>query len=373
MQLSRRKFLNQIAATGVIASSFGLLSCTKKKTPWLVSACSDKGGEHYVAAVDLTGNIVSQIKLPARGHDAIGLPHKPGRAVIFARRPGRFALEVDFISGKIVKHIASSDLSHFYGHGVYSSRYRTLLTSENDIASGNGLIVVRDADNYQELARYSSGGIGPHEIALMPDGDTLVIANGGIKTHPDFPRRKLNIDSMVPNLSYLSLKTGAILDSYQLENNKLSIRHLAVSQSGKVVAGLQYQGVKTDLVPLAFAHAGEASLSILQADADIWRQMNQYTASICIDDDKQIAAISCPRADLITYWSLKDNQFITKQKLADGAGLTNTGQMFATSGKGLITNNLLINTSSPFSTDQNITREIERLKWDNHLTYIEPV
>ncbi len=358
----------QGAAAGFIASNFGLFGCAKAKNSWFVSACSDKAGQHYVAAFDLAGNIISQIVLPDRGHDAIALPHKPGHALVFARRPGMFALEVDFANAQVVKQLTPDNDSHFYGHGIYWAKHDVILTSENHFSTGEGLIVVRDADSYQELDRYYSGGIGPHEIALMPDNGTLVIANGGIKTHPDLPRKKLNLDTMEPNLAYMSLRSGKVLERYQLENKQLSIRHLDVSHSGKVVAGLQYQGVKTDLLPLVISHAGEDKLSFLSAQDSLWRQMNQYTASVCIDNENQLVAVSCPRADLITLWSLTDNSFISKHKLADGAGLTKTDQLYASSGKGYLTNEFLSVVS-----EHKITTHFAELKWDNHLTHIQAV
>ncbi|GLX78858.1 hypothetical protein tinsulaeT_21980 [Thalassotalea insulae] len=367
MAISRRLFI-QGAAAGFVASNFGLLGCAKAKSSWFVSACSDKAGQHYVAAFDLAGNVINQIALPARGHDAIALPHKPGHAMVFARRPGMFALEVDFVNARVVKQVTPENDSHFYGHGVYWAKHHVILTSENYFSTGEGQIVVRDADSYQQLARYYSGGIGPHEIALMPDNETLVIANGGIKTHPDMPRQKLNLDTMDPNLAYMSLLSGKVLESYQLDNKQLSIRHLDVSQSGKVIAGLQYQGAKTDLVPLVISHSGESQLTPLSAEDSLWRQMNHYTASICVDDDNQLVAVSCPRADLITLWSLADNRFISKHKLADGAGLTKTDQLYASSGKGYLTNEFLLNAA-----EHEFKTRFTHLKWDNHLTHIQAV
>ena len=47
------------------------------------------------------------------------------------------------------------------------------------------MIGVRDAqDGYRQIGELPSDGIGPHEATLMPDGKTLVVANGGIRTHP---------------------------------------------------------------------------------------------------------------------------------------------------------------------------------------------
>ena len=57
----------------------------------------------------------------------------------------------------------------------------------------------------------ANGSFGPHEIRLLPQGDTLVVANGGIETHPDSGRSKLNLPTMRPNLAYITID-GALKD-----------------------------------------------------------------------------------------------------------------------------------------------------------------
>lgn len=362
---TRRQFL--LAATAIgSATAIGCIPFSGNKKSWLVSACSNSKNEHFVAAFDLNGNVINKVKLPARGHDAIAIADKPGHALVFARRPGTFILEVDFVNGIITKKITSSENSHFYGHGVLSAKHNLLFTSENNYATGRGSIVVRDAQNYELLTQYDSGGIGPHQLALMPDENSLVIANGGIQTHPDQPRKKLNIDTMAPNLAYLDIKSGQVKDTFSLDNHKLSIRHLSVSKHGKVIAGLQYQGEKTDLVPLAISHHGEDSLTYLSASSDIWRRMNHYTASVCIDDNLDIAAISCPRADMITYWSVTRGEFLSSERLADGAGVTFMDGIYATSGKG----RLIASKVSNKQPSEPKALNFSGLKWDNHLTHI---
>ncbi len=42
----------------------------------------------------------------------------------------------------------------------------------------------------------------------MPGGRRLVVANGGLRTHPDTGRETLNPDDMSPNLALIDLATG---------------------------------------------------------------------------------------------------------------------------------------------------------------------
>ena len=51
------------------------------------------------------------------------------------------------------------------------------------------MIGVRDAtDGYRQIGEFAAHGVEPHDIALLADGRTMVIANGGIRTHPDSRR-----------------------------------------------------------------------------------------------------------------------------------------------------------------------------------------
>lgn len=206
-------------------NSFALMACTSGlKNEWLVSTAIDSSisgpvnaanNKQYCAvALDSTGNIKSKVYLPARGHDVLACSHKPGHALVFARRPDRFAMEIDFVNGKITHQFNTQTDTHFYGHGSLSKDGRYLYTTENLYNKGIGLVVVRDTQNYQVIERYTSGGIGPHQLAFLPNSNILVIANGGINTHPDYPRIKLNLDDMSPNLSYMDTSNGKIIDTF---------------------------------------------------------------------------------------------------------------------------------------------------------------
>ena len=372
---SRRKFLLGLTSLGGIGAISSLNTFTdlpltalfSAQQQWLVSCGKDKQGNFFAAAFDLSGKLISQIPLPARGHDVIAMPSKPGHALVFARRPGQFIFEVDFRQGSIVKRVNVESERRLYGHGVLIDNDRLLLTTENDYQLARGLIVLRDTTNYQVVGQYDSGGVGPHQLAVMPNsnGKQIVIANGGIQTHPEHGRKKLNLATMQPNLAYMSLPSGKIEDTFELANKHLSIRHLDVSSTGKVVAGLQYQGRPNDEVPLAISHHGEAQLSVLNAEQSIWRSMKHYTSSICINSDTNTVAITCPRANLVTYWQLNSGDFMTSYKIRDGAGVTLIADDFIiSSGRGRI-----IAQQDP-KQGYSIRGDFEPLQWDNHMNAI---
>lgn len=364
--LHRRQFL--VGAGTLAGAAFipGWLNAKSIDSSWLVSAYSSSDKQHFAGAFNMQGQFINRVLLPARGHGAVPHPLKKGTAIVYARRPGTFLMEVDFAQGKITQHVTAAPSNHFFGHGVFSADGQTLISIENNFEQGRGEVVLRDSNNYQIIDIFDAGGVGPHQCCLMPDGKTLVIANGGIKTHPDWPRKKLNLETMSPALTYLDLTSGKIIGQYRLENHQLSIRHLDVSAKGKVIAGLQYQGPKTNQVALAISHQGEDSLQFLQADNHVWRAMNQYTASVQINDASNSVAISCPRGNRVTFWDLTSNGYLEKVNLRDAAGLSLVDQAFvASSGKGTVIQQQTA-IESPMKRLQ-----FKDIRWDNHLTTIQ--
>lgn len=364
MAINRRQFM--LGTSQVALAAWLLPACTTQKTEqWLISTCNDQQGQTMAAAIDSQGQIVNAVKLPARGHDSLALPQKPGHALVFCRRPDRFALEIDFINGTIVNNIQSQTDSHFYGHGVLSKDGQYLFTTENLYNKKRGQIVVRDTQNYQVLDRFDSGGVGPHELVLMPDGKTLVVANGGIETHPNQPRKKLNLANMRPNLAYLDIASGKVLSSYAPPDHQLSIRHLTVNSEGAVFVGAQYQGRKSTIQPLIFSHHGEDNLQAFNAPQSQWHKMQQYTASLLVKDN--LLCVSCPRGSHLSFWDTTTRSLIDRQTFSDVSGLAlSDGKVLASSGKGLLKT---LDKTQPITGPASINTVA--LRFDNHMTMID--
>lgn len=323
--MQRRQFLlatASIAVLGSIGAMFGY-SITPKSgniKRLIVSAAKHKNGQYFVIAATPSGHVVSQTQLPKRAHDTLSLTNKSNHVLVFARRPDTFAIEVNVITGEITRTFKSQKGRHFYGHGALSQDGRFLFTTENDFVTNRGLIVVRDTQNYQVVSEFNSGGIGPHQIKIMPGGNQLVVANGGIQTHPRFPRMKLNIDTMAPNLAYLDVESGEVVDTFTPPHHQQSIRHIDVNEDGVVLAGIQFQGDKNQKVPLVYSHKGQDQLQAMQTSNDIWANMRQYTASVIVSGNS--AYVTCPRGDEITHWDLRTHTLIAQHTLKDVAGAT---------------------------------------------------
>jgi hypothetical protein len=305
----------------------------------LVSCRTDADGVHHLTAVGIDGSLHFDVVLPGRGHGICVRPDG-SQAVVFARRPDDFLWVVDVDSGRVLQQKTSQPGRHYFGHGVFDPAGRLLYVTENAYDEGHGVVGIYDAaDGYRRLGEIPSHGVGPHELKLLADGRTLVIANGGIHTHPDSERSKLNLDDMDPSLAYVDTASGLLLGQYRppAQWHQLSIRHLDVTPDDKVCIAMQYEGPVNQHPPLIAVHQGEASLRLLSAPDEVQQRMRNYCGSVACDLGGEVFAVSSPRGNLITLWSAADGRLLDAIAYADGCGLARTdgsGRFYASNGQG---------------------------------------
>lgn len=345
----------------------GLIFRHEQSSTTLLSACDSSAGGHRLVGCDLNGHLTFAVDVPMRAHDVCQNPVLP-MAAFFSRRPGTEIYIVDVSAGYLQQTVESRPGYHFYGHGVFSADGRWLFATENDYQHNRGIVGVYDGlDRFKRVDEFSTGGIGPHQLAWMNDRQTLVIANGGILTNPRVEREMLNLDTMAPSLAYLDSRNGQLIDQFMPADHQMSIRHLAVSCFDQVVIGVQYQGDPWKQVPLVLSHKGEDSLQPMTADTH-WPQLKQYIASVAISGDGREAITTTPRGAKVSRWDLTQRTLISASAVEDvaGAGFLRDRQQFIVSnGKGEL---LALDNHIPMRTEalsHNAT-----LRWDNHLALI---
>lgn len=360
MNLTRRHIL-QGSAAAFAAIPLPVIATTTTAR-WM--GCRQVGETYFATLFDSMGRVHLDVQLPGRGHDIVLSPSGQ-RVVIMARRPDRFALIVDLRSGEIQHHIQASNGHHFYGHGCFSADGSLLYTSENHYETGDGVIGVRDTNkNYELIGHFTSGGIGPHEILLTDDGRSLAIANGGIRTHPDTGRSKLNLATMAPSLTLVDTDTGALAARHTLgsEHHQLSIRHLAAGPKG-IAAALQYEGPKRDRVPLLALFNG-TRLTLADTPPEVAKAMRNYAGSVTYDVSGNIIALTCPRGNLVSFWSSADGSYLGSHAARDVCGIA----PLETPGRFALTAGAIAFEASLDTV--RTTGNFPRTQWDNHLVPI---
>ena len=325
----------------------------------------------HVGAFDAGGRLRFRLAIDLRAHAAVVHPVRRDVAIVIARRPGNLLYEIDLDRGAIRRVVRSADHRHFYGHGVYSPDGRFLFTTENDFQNGVGVIGVRDGETLALVREMPSHGIGPHELVFLAHRRTLVVANGGIRTHPDYPREKLNIPTMAPSLAYVDAASGELRAARALGNRFLSIRHLAVGHDDRIGVSLQYEGPQEDAVPLVGFQRGDEPIMLASAPDSLLKRLNHYTGSICLHPDTGIAAVACPRGGQVTFWDAAEARFVATLPIRDAGGISlsvNREAFVVTNGLGeihTIRADTLTAASPPVAVPDTM--------WDNHLTLTRPV
>ena len=358
MAINRRRLL-QAAAT---AALFGPLPVwSGHATQRLLSCRSDRKGRHYACVFDSRGRVLLDQPLPGRGH-AIAVNPNGTLAAVFARRPGTFIAMLDLIALRMTTQIDAVSDRHFYGHGTFTTDGQRLLAAENAFDSGEGRIGIYNVqDGYRRLGELDSHGVGPHQIHLLNDGRTLVVANGGIQTHPDLPRVKLNLHDMQPNLSYLDSGNGRLLSQHRppAHWHQLSIRHIDVAADDLVAIAMQYEGPPDRRPPLVALHRRGDEMRMLKAPEKIQRRMRNYCGSVSFTDADQGIAVSSPRGNLITRWD-RSGRFVDHFEQHDVCGIASNGKVtWYSDGSGGLRR-------SDEDADR-LEHPLNDNRWDNHL------
>ena len=307
----------------------GVASMPKNSALANDDSCDDN--DFGVVGIDADRQIVWQTTMPERVHDIVVQPFADIQntfigsinrdVVVMGRRPSEKFWVLDTTTGQVKFVIKASPHRHFYGHACYSLDGKLLYVTENDIISLEGKIGTYDAyDHYKKIAEYDSHGIGPHELIIHPDGEMLVIANGGIKTE-QASREELNLDSMRPSLVYVNRHTGALLEQITPEHNQMSVRHLAMHDDGTVMIGIQFQGGKHINVPLVLTHKhGDADFKALIMPNNQWQRFHQYIASVAVDSARNLLCVTTPIGGCAAIYDLNTRTLIDDVSLPDCAG-----------------------------------------------------
>lgn len=373
----RRQLLKSLTLAGIALPAFGAgiwHARQRQQAPgerWIAAQGRDKS--HFgLGNINPDTTLASNLTSGFRGHGICQNPVNTNKVVMISRRPGTIALEVDLLSGESCEFHSPAN-HHMHGHAAFSHDGHFLFTTESDFRHGIGKIIVRESNHYTQVGEFLSHGIGPHEIRMMPDSDTLVVANGGLRTHPDSGRKVLNLDTMRSTLSYIDSHNGLLEEEHSVPEAKASIRHFDIAADGTIAFGMQIQRAamaSEDLVPLAGIHQQGSSVTLLHADTAILNALNDYMGSVAVCSAQRTAAFTSPRGDMAVFWNIDSHKMLGYHRFRDVCGITisqDNQHFILTNSAGdvrqIATANLL--------ESKQLRMHFSGMSWDNHLLSVQ--
>ncbi|WP_027486584.1 DUF1513 domain-containing protein [Allorhizobium undicola] len=331
--IDRRHFLKAAGAVFLAGLAPGAAEALMRSDAVYASAFRDGNGAFGLAILSEAGDILATAELPGRAH---GLASSPatGKVVAFARRPGMYALVMDVDGNAPPLVISAPEGRHYYGHGHFSPDGRILYASENDFDGNRGMIGLYDArDGFRRIGEFEAHGLGTHDMTVSDDGRLLIIANGGIETHPDFGRTKLNLDNMQPSLVLADAATGALIEKHDMPEalRQLSTRHVDVDARGRVWFACQYEGPRTDLPPLVGHFARGEDLRFIDLPRQVTQALGNYVGAIAVNRGEGLVGITSPNKGMAVTIDGKSGRVVNERAVADAAGIAASTASFAVS------------------------------------------
>lgn len=349
---TRRGFLSGLLGAGALPA----LSWAAAGSPGFLAAARDPDDSFALYGLRADGGIAFRVPLPARGHAGAGHPTRP-LAVAFARRPGTYALVLDCAGGEVLHRLSPPEDRQFNGHGVFLHGGEILATSEQRASDSAGRVGLWETRGWRRIGEIDGQGLGPHDLRLMPDGKTLVMANGGIATDAT-DRTKLNIPDMAPSLVWIDPDHG-VIEGVDLPGlHQASIRHLALRPDGLVAFAMQWEGDPSRQVPLlGLVRQGEDPVL-----AEAVEGMRGYAGSVAFAGDGASVTITSPKGSLAQSFDAR-GRWLASTPQADVCGAATLGAAVMTSDGGGGLMRLAGGELSPLAAHP--------VAWDNHIVTLQ--
>lgn len=284
-----------------------------------IAAAWNDGNGHYVGVLARRAEgmlPVASVEVPTRAHGI--LMDAGGSLLAVARRPGDWMLR--WYPGRGAPHWVWAEPDRaFNGHVVVASDGRRLFSTETNLETGQGLIGVWDARSLEKLDEWDTHGIDAHMV--MMDGETLLVANGGVPTQPETGRIKRNLDTMASSLVRLDARSGALLGQWKLSDQRLSMRHMARNGSRIGIAMQAEHDAKAERDAAAVLAVFDGDTLTLP-DAVPVPGLAGYAGDIAAWDNG--FAIGAPRANAVLRWRPGEG-WLPPLALHDGCAIVSDG------------------------------------------------
>jgi len=193
---------------------------------------ANKINSQYFISID-SGRKASQIPIKFQPHGI--LLTKPDQLIVIGKRPSDLLAVVDLKNKRVSKTIHLPYGRHFWGHAVIDTDSQSLYATEYDFENETSIISEWSLNDLKQKSFFQSHGISGHDLIISEN--TLICANGGFLTSPEFGRMILS-EEVTSSLSVIDKGNYNLIASVKPPENHMSFRHLCQTKD-TVFVGLQ--------------------------------------------------------------------------------------------------------------------------------------
>lgn len=234
------------------------------------------------------------VSVPFPAHSASVSPD--GRYVVLVEKWGAHTCTVDLSVGEVVAEWIHPTDHQFVGHAVFTADGERVLVSEGhfpDTPEGyaRGILGVRDPRTLVQWRSIPSHGENPHELALVDDGRTVVVANQGTVNR---------IPETASNLAYVDVETGALIEQHHLARTDVLMAHLRVVDDSTVVVVTKSKDVSprgNDVL----VHRRGMALEPIAWGEDLADTFVDEILSVDVDRARRRLGATCPEAGRVLF------------------------------------------------------------------------
>jgi len=319
MSLDRRNFLKFISL-GCLTSTFALSSCTHRKFYNPDQNIILGGGRfkqnnelrHVLAVVNLQQDENQQVDLDFLAHGIIIDPKDKKRLLAFEKN-GTAVAEVDLNTHRQTKKFKTTKDKYFCGHGVFDKTGDTLFCTETYQNNHKGIIAIRDGSSFEVLGEFPTYGENPHDCQLINDATILVITNAG----------SANVKDSQPSVTYVDVQSQKLIERITLTNQQLNTGHIGIADDGSlIVASAPREGLEEAHTGGVSIRSGKESMLSMTQPEVVTSQMTGEALSITIDNKRNIAVVTHPDANMVTFWSIDKKELLKAMSVPDPRGAT---------------------------------------------------
>jgi uncharacterized protein len=345
MNISRRTFLKFLAqSSAVVILPHSLFGCTEAAFVDPKSNIILGGGkfanpdnqkqiDYALSVVNLTLKTKRLIPLDFLAHGVIIDPNNYFRLMVF-EKIGTGACEIDLNTMQMVRKITTSDDKYFYGHGAFTVDGKILYCTETYLDNKKGIIAIRDAQTMQNLGEFPTYGDNPHECQLVDNGKVMVVTNAGSTIG----------GNTEPSVTYIDMANQQLIERVFMTNDRINTGHIGIAKDGSlVVASAPRDGLeKTEPGGVSIRPQGNPMETITSPN-ELVQSMTGEALSVIIHDVNNIAAVTHPDGNMVTFWSISDRRLLNVIRVEKprGVALTIDGENFVVS-YGADTNIMLV-------------------------------